>query len=162
MPRAVIDTGMLSGRDVKTFESQSEWRNVCADMLTATPVITLGDSATWVLDAAMQLDSLAALKAGWDSYGGRPLNEKAKEIAFGTLSILKTTNLPVPCVALGSSGDVQFEWRRDGRQLDLDVGDDADAVEFVTVDPTGHITEGTEKTDWRRRVLLLAGWLIYG
>jgi hypothetical protein len=118
------------------------------------------NTAAWVFEAARKLESLGKLKTGWDSYGGRPLNMKSRAITVAALSWLSLQDLPTPAVVLGSEGDVHFEWRARGRELELDLGN-AQRLGFVKVHPDGEVEEGQESNS-PEMLCGLTSWLMYG
>jgi hypothetical protein len=123
-------------------------------------LVLSGSTASWVLDAAKKLEALGKLPAGWDSYGGLPLDSNAKKLTVSVLGWLGGNDLPVPAVVLGSAGTVQLEWRAKGKELEVELGKD-NAVEFVKVYPNGDIEEGEEKANLPQRLRGLTRWLLY-
>lgn len=119
-----------------------------------------GRTAGWVLEAAKKLENLGRLCTGWDSYGGVPLKQGAKNLTVRVLRLLCTDELPVPAVVLGSGGTVQLEWRARDKELEVELRDN-DTMEFVKVSPGGDIEEGEARTDLPARLHDLSHWLLH-
>ena len=115
--------------------------------------------APWVFLAVCKLETLESRKEGWDSYGGLPLQSDARELTVHTIKQLGGENLPVPSVVLGSDGTVQLEWRKGGRELDLDLTD-KDRIEFVKCDPNGEMEDGFTDSQSSVQLRRLATWLL--
>ena len=119
------------------------------------------NTAAWVFDVAKKLEALGRLRAGWDSYGGLPLNPKSQALTLNVLGWLGSDELPTPAVVLGSCGNVHLEWRKRGRELEVDLGD-GETVAFVKVHPSGLIEEGNGKADVPEELRGLTCWLMHG
>ncbi|MFH1112996.1 MAG: hypothetical protein V1792_03660 [Pseudomonadota bacterium] len=73
-----------------------------------------------------KLESFRALEADWDTYGGIPPSEET--IDYGQVLLLKILRLcrrhgkalPEPLVFPGGDGAIQFEWKSDGKALELE------------------------------------------
>ena len=80
------------------------------------------------------IEGIQALPAGWDSYGGKAIDETAAQTAVALIAALSQSPQIVP---LGTGG-IQIEWRLDGIEVE------------ITIDPTepgqisGHIWRGSE------------------
>jgi hypothetical protein len=118
-----------------------------------------GHTAGWVVAAAKKLDALGRFRANWDSYGGLPLQPGAKALTLRALDCLRLSELPTPAVVLGSGGTVQLEWHNRQKELDLELRDD-DTVEYVKVQPDGHMEEGEATKDLALKLRELAQWLV--
>lgn len=75
----------------------------------------------WAAEVAARFQHLLALKADWDSYGAPPLREDAVDSAFDLLMQLAQPSTPPPEVVPMVSGGVQFEWHRQGVDLEVEV-----------------------------------------
>ncbi len=67
-----------------------------------------------------KLKEFARLKPGWDGYGGHPIHADVLRDARRLIVV----ELPVgysPCLLPCSSGNIQFEWEVDGRELELEI-----------------------------------------
>ena len=95
----------------------------------------------WQFEAMKMLENLAALPKGWDSYGGERLRPDAKKLAVKLIDWIEMDDLPVPAVVLCSAGTVQFEWKHQGRELEIEVVSH-DSVEYLVVHPSGEMQEG--------------------
>lgn len=115
----------------------------------------------WVIDAARQLDALGRLRSGWDSYGGKPLRPEAKALTVKAIQSLERLDLPVPLVALGSGGGVQFEWEHEGRELDLDFGSHGDRIGFLKCPVDGDMEEGVADGIDDATLRKFTNWLLF-
>lgn len=70
--------------------------------------------------AKYYLRQLANLPEDWDSYGSPPLTYVLLNNAQDFLDSLKFENVPSPFVAPVSGGGIQFEWRNEDRDLEVD------------------------------------------
>jgi hypothetical protein len=116
-----------------------------------------GDTAGWVIEAAKKLESLGRFRKDWDSYGGLPLKRGANHLTLNVLRWLRTDELPVPSVVLGSGGTVQLEWRAKGKELEIELRDN-DTIEFVKIFPSGDIEEGEAASDLSGKLRDLTLW----
>jgi len=114
-----------------------------------------------MFEAAKKLEDIGRLRAGWDSYGGVPLKLGSKDLTIRILRCLRTLDLPVPRVVLGSGGTVQLEWRTKDRELDVELRDN-NSIEFVKVSPCGDIEEGEADCDVSTKVQDLVRWPLLG
>jgi hypothetical protein len=132
----------------------------CSITLTNDALALSGDTAGWVIEAAKKLETLGRFRAGWDSYRGQPLSKGARCLMLQVLAWLRKEDLPVPGVVLGSGGDVQIEWRANGKELEIDLRDN-NTIEYVMVSSDGEIEEGESSHGLPEKVRSLAGWLVY-
>lgn len=82
------------------------------------------DSAacTWLPDVWKQLEAIAALPDGWDSYGAPSPDVHKLDAAWRLLVCLcDGTDLPRPYVNPTRNGGVQFEWEARERYFELEV-----------------------------------------
>ena len=64
----------------------------------------------------MSLDDMYKLKDNWDSYGGKPIEPKAIEIAKIIMAVL-TDFQAVP----GGDGGIQLERHKDGESIEIEI-----------------------------------------
>src|SRR5438046_1744982 len=102
--------------------------------------------ASWLTEALSKLEQLRRLPRGWDSHDGLPLQHEIGAAAQRILLGLRDQDLPVPAVVLGSGGTVQLEWRRAGRELEVEIEGPSVGV-FLQVYPDGRMVEGTLQDD---------------
>jgi len=128
--------------------------------LSLSTINLSGDTADWVIEAAKKLEALARFRKGWDSYGGLPLKQRAKELTLQVLRWLRKDELPVPAGVLAAGGSVQLEWKAKGKELEVELRDN-ETIEFVKVNPDGGIEdEGEVEKDLSRRLHDLTVWLL--
>ena len=124
--------------------------------------LTLGhETANWVIAATRKLDKLGRLGPNWDSYGGLPLSPESRSVVVAVLRWLEREDLPTPAVVLGSAGNVQFEWRGKGKELDVDIRG-GNQVEFMKLTPSGRIEEGQVSKNLEGRLRDLSQWFLHG
>jgi hypothetical protein len=155
-----------------TLRSRPAWASSCVRSYSYEPpqaqyattsvglVALGGETAGWVLEAAKKLEALGRLRAGWDSYGGGPLKQGAKNLTVRVLGLLRTDELPVPAVVLGPGGTVQLEWRAKDKELEVELRDN-DTIEYVKVCPSGDIEEGEAAADLPARLHDLSHWFLH-
>src|SRR5262249_9754403 len=69
-----------------------------------------GDTAGWVEPTIKTLGRLLTLPAGWDSYGGRPIELPLVWAAWHLLTVVLRDESPAPAVVPTNRGGVQLEW----------------------------------------------------
>jgi len=94
----------------------------------------------WLAEAARQLQAIANLPPGWDSYGALPPDiDKLKAGWRLLLRLCRVGDLPKPHINPTLAGGVQFEWEKGLRYFEIEVADD---VCYFWSDPRGE-AEGT-------------------
>jgi len=78
-----------------------------------------GHEPTSFWHALDRIEHLSRLPSGWDSYGARPLSARAVRRSFELFSSLLDDRTPEPNVIPTREGGLQFEWHRQG--IDLEV-----------------------------------------
>lgn len=98
------------------------------------------DVTTWARPLIDQLNALAYLGEGWDSYGAEPPREKA---ARGSIELLTAMNFrgPVPHVSATPDGEVHLEWSTSGCTLQIEVSAGGHVAAAL-------LDEGDEVTEW--------------
>ena len=76
-------------------------------------------SPKWIKSLEQTLDNFRTLQAGWDSYGGIPVNDGAIEHAKQFLNNALFSTLDMPFVTPTSCGGVQVEWTRNNKDLEI-------------------------------------------
>ena len=79
------------------------------------------DLQRWMGSVFPAVQEFLRLPVGWDTYNGVPLRLDTGMFALQLLYDLMNPRIPVPLVAPTSPGGIQFEWRRDGFELELCV-----------------------------------------
>jgi len=79
------------------------------------------DLQRWIGSVFPAVQEFLRLPVGWDSYNGKPLKLETGMFALQLLYDVMTPQVPVPLVAPTSAGGIQFEWRRDGFEMELCV-----------------------------------------
>jgi hypothetical protein len=115
----------------------------------------------WQFEAMKKLEYVAALPKGWDSYGGERLLPAVRDLAVKLIDWIEMDDLPVPAIVLCSAGTVQFEWKHQGRELEIEVVSH-DSVGYLIVHPSGEIQEGVITHDFPDQVRQLIAWLLRG
>ena len=95
----------------------------------------------WLSDVWEQLQAIAALSDGWDSYGAAAPDSNKLEAAWGLLVCLcQNTDLPKPYVNPTRDGGVQFEWEAGERYFEIEVVAER-AATYLYCDDAAHVEE---------------------
>jgi hypothetical protein len=95
----------------------------------------------WLSEIWEQLQAIAALPDGWDSYGAPAPDSNRLEAAWGLLFCLcANTDLPKPYVNPTRNGGVQFEWEAGERYFELEVVAER-AATYLYCDDAAHVEE---------------------
>jgi hypothetical protein len=98
-------------------------------------------AASWLPSVLEQLQTIAALPDGWDSYGASAPDANKVEAAWSLIYCLcKNTDLPKPSVNPTRNGSVQFEWETGDRYFELEVVAER-AATFLYCDEVAHVEE---------------------
>jgi hypothetical protein len=88
-----------------------------------------------LLDLISDLQRLAALRRGWDSYGAQPLRASTVARTVTHLhSILLREDIPAPTLVPTRSGGLQLEWHRRGIDIEI-VVPPSGPIEMLFIDP---------------------------
>ena len=97
---------------------------------------------SWMPDVWIQLQVIASLPDGWDSYGTPSPDRNKVKAGWGLLDCLcKNAELPKPHVNPTRNGGVQFEWEAGDRYFELEVVAERAATYLYCDD-----AEGVEET----------------
>lgn len=101
-----------------------------------------GQEPTAFWHALDRIEHLSRLPSGWDSYGAHPLSARAVRRSFELFSLLLDDRTPEPNVIPTREGGLQFEWHRQG--IDLEVTcESSGAVSYYYADSkSGEEREG--------------------
>ena len=92
----------------------------------------------WLLFARKQLDAIASLPEGWDSYGAPSSDPRIVEAARGLIECLShAPGLPQPHINPTRAGGVQFEWEAGARYFELEVVAERAAEFLYSEEDTG-------------------------
>lgn len=95
----------------------------------------------WLQEIALQLQAIAALSDGWDSYGASSPDANKVNAAWSLIVCLcESANLPKPYVNPTRNGGVQFEWEVGERYFELEVVAERAATYFYC-DGDSHVEE---------------------
>jgi hypothetical protein len=75
----------------------------------------------WSRDLLAGISKLGELEEGWDSYGARPVDPNCAVAAVGLLFFLLGPNTPKPYIVPTNRGGLQFEWHRNGIDLEIEI-----------------------------------------
>ncbi|MGH8589599.1 MAG: hypothetical protein ACREXX_09795 [Gammaproteobacteria bacterium] len=96
---------------------------------------------TWLYPALHRLQHLSRLGDNWDSYGGRPLTDKAILTALSVIARLLCDESVPPAIVPTSEGGVQLEWHREGDELEIRVTPNGEISAFRFDEAAGKGTE---------------------
>lgn len=111
------------------------------------PVRAPKPQCSWLPFVSKQLDAIASLTLGWDSYGAPGPDIRLVAAAQGLIECLaQVADVPKPHVNPTRSGGVQFEWEAGDRYFELEVVDERVATylycdEVACVEDTGKVRE---------------------
>lgn len=89
-------------------------------------------SATPILAGVVaRIRELELMPSGWDGVGGPPIQIAAVRKAIHLLGSLRAEQLPEVIVAPVTGGGLQLEWRRPGREAEIEILPDG-SVEYLT------------------------------
>lgn len=107
------------------------------------PLNVLGVQITWtpdgrefpptILAAIERLYAIQGLEEGWDSYGGKPLNEAVISPVLKFLFLGHHRGNLCPRLTPLSSGGIGLRWETDAKEIDLDIQPDG-TFEFTIED----------------------------
>lgn len=75
----------------------------------------------WRAKAEKRLLELYGLQPGWDGHRGKPANRSVVEYAASVLGALMRPGIPMPSIVPLSGGGLQFEWHRNGWDVEIEV-----------------------------------------
>lgn len=90
--------------------------------------------SSWIDKAIGDLLDLADLPDNWDSYGSQRIPNELIDVSKIFLSNLEYENLTPPVVVPISGGGIQFEWRKDNRELEIELVDTRNITYLRIVD----------------------------
>ena len=136
---------------------QSRSRNMvdAGEVFTQHRVLVNGYQSQWLEDLSPRLRDLTALERGWDGYDGLPVNFHVAHFVVNLLERLFLDNLPPPSLVPGSDGSLQFEWHRNGMDIELDVH----APSRVTAYKYDHQSGEETEIELRNNFADVACWL---
>lgn len=94
-----------------------------------------------------KIQEVAVLKPNWDGYGAPALDRASIETAIRISEALQDVfEVHPPHVVPVPTGDVQFEWDREGKSLEIEI-EDGDTIYFLKWLPSGMESERFPATD---------------
>jgi hypothetical protein len=104
-------------------EDLPDWETISKDSTSDSSFLIDFNQPTWLAKAKDDLKQLAQLKEDWDSYGSPPLSPELLKNAEEFLNNIEFENIPSPFIAPIPGGGVQFEWFKEGRELEVEFTD---------------------------------------
>lgn len=86
----------------------------------------------------------------------RGVLDRARQIA----RLLESDRSPAPFVFPTDVGGIQFEWKSDGRELDIEVLPEGTHLSFLTLVGGKVTSEGEIPDDFEHRVRSLLSWMV--
>ncbi len=114
-------------------------------------------SSSWLRRAQQKLKELSELTENWDSYGSRPIQQKASETAAELLTETANFGLPEPQIFPVPGGGLQLEWDNAKGELELEVFPNGE-IGFLIVDKENEMLEGRLSPGWAGEIYRLAQW----
>jgi hypothetical protein len=114
-------------------------------------------SSSWLRRAQQKLKELSELTENWDSYGSRPIQQKASETAAELLTETANFGLPEPQIFPVPGGGLQLEWESAKRELELEILPDGE-IEYLIVDREGKMRENKISPSWMDEIYRLVSW----
>src|SRR6266498_726951 len=137
-------------RVMRKVRSINQWSSI-------TP---LNDVPAWYMDALQTVERLTNMAENWDSYGSARISMLARTSANELLSIHSLNRTPPPHIAPVASGELQFEWVYEDRELELEILPTGD-LEFLITSESGEMVEGPV-SDSNRQIPILISWVLTG
>lgn len=127
----------------------AQWSGVTA--------VAVATSSSWLRRAQQKLKELSELRDNWDSYGSRPIQQKASETAAKLLTETAKVRLPEPQIFPVPGGGLQLEWDNAKGELELEILPDGE-IGFLIVDKENEMLEGRLSPNWSDEIYRLAQW----
>src|SRR5579863_2352613 len=89
-----------------------------------------------------------------------PLTRDAVKHARNIAYLIERRHLPMPFVFPTEIGGIQFEWKGDGRELNLEVPPQGERFSFLKIVDGEPEPEGEITADFEREVSCLLDWLV--
>lgn len=113
--------GLLTGEGIDPIYTEPSIRIVPNPWTGVISVKPTGEMPVWLPPTLSGLQELAALPAGWDSYGAPPIDPECLIKAVQVLVEAMEPDTPAPSVVPTSRGGVQFEWHTGGVDFEIEV-----------------------------------------
>ncbi|MEJ7859995.1 MAG: hypothetical protein WKF90_00015 [Pyrinomonadaceae bacterium] len=131
--------------------NEAQWSSVTA--------VAVAASSSWLRRAQQKLRELSELRDNWDSYGSRPIQQKASETAAELLTETAKFGLPEPQIFPVPGGGLQLEWDNAKCELELGILPDGE-MEFLITDSKGEMLENRISPSWMGEIYRLANWFV--
>jgi hypothetical protein len=128
----------ITERFIERERQRANYTNYTVTENRSTSPVVL---CSWLPDVWKQLQAMASLPDGWDSYGAPSPDTNKLEAAWGLLVCLcDNADLPKPYVNPTRNGGVQFEWEAGERYFELEVVAER-AATYLYCDNAAHVEE---------------------
>ncbi len=127
----------------------AQWSGVTA--------VAVATSSSWLRRAQQKLKELSELTDNWDSYGSRPIQQKASETAAELLTETAKIGLPEPQIFPVSGGGLQLEWDNTKCELEIGILPNGE-MEFLITDSKGEMFDNRISPSWSGEIYRLANW----
>lgn len=113
-----------------------------------SPATTIRDQpAAEVIAAINRIASLTTLREGWDGHTGKPVTLGIATYSLQILLAIMKPSLPSPSIVPLASGGLQFEWHRNGWDVEIEILSPNHVQAWAHNLQTGQISETTMTTD---------------
>ncbi|ULA59828.1 MAG: hypothetical protein LZF60_160158 [Nitrospira sp.] len=141
------DAACSQSQPVFEEESNARWGSRRSFLLRNTPqgidVIKDDPQWTWQKELVLQVIACYSLEPNWDSYGGLSPSIETVWAAIELIDSIPQFDPPRPRIVPLATGGIQFEWRLDQKELDIEVAEDG-SYRSLKFDPSSSAND-TEK-----------------
>ncbi|MEC7299156.1 MAG: hypothetical protein VXW43_10805 [Pseudomonadota bacterium] len=95
--------------------------NQTSEAFVLERLIARNPSSDWVSELETRFRDFNNLAAGWDGYGGQPIDFHCARFTEQVLEQLSRSDLPAPSLVPLSNGTLQFEWHLNDFDLEVEV-----------------------------------------
>ena len=122
-----IDSSSSVGSSALPYDATLSGAAVSSERLVVSfpagqlAVVVYGVAPSWLDGTILRLDDLLNLPDGWDSYGSRRVDPNIAGVALRVLDQILDSSCPVPSIVPTHEGRLQFEWHKEGIDLELEI-----------------------------------------
>jgi hypothetical protein len=110
--------------------------------------------------ATSAFESISVLERSATPLTGTPITKDAAKHGRSIAHLIERRHFPMPFVFPTEIGGIQFEWKGDGRELNLEVLPEGERFSFLKIVDGEPAQEGEITADFEREVSCLLDWLV--